>query len=445
MSDEPRRMRPILDGELARSALSCALAIARELRVRPCSDPTLAGGAAGQAILFAYLAVATGEPDFLDAAAARREQALDALEEVALAPGLYSGVAGIGWAIEHLRCIVPALSAGDSSDLLDEVDDALATAVQRWPAEAPYDLVSGLAGIGLYALERGPSGHALAGAVIERLVERARPTGAGRAFWTDPSLIDSAVREHFPGGYVDCGVAHGVPGAIAFLAGSLAANIDRARVEGLLADAVSWLLGVQRADDASRFPYTSEGASDLAPARTAWCYGDAGVAAVLALAARAMDLPTWERAAREIANAASRRALPATGVVDAALCHGASGLALIFARLGESWRDRELIAVARGWSEDILGRRREADGIRGIRCALAARTPVRARRSSRAAARTDVARRRTAADGGCRDRARAARGLDRHRAGLGSTTRNLAPRRLSRAWRAGVPARDEPR
>ena len=38
-----------------------------------------------------------------------------------------------------------------------------------------------------------------------------------------------------------------------------------------------------------------------APARSAWCYGDPGVAVALLLAARDVDEPGWELAATELA------------------------------------------------------------------------------------------------------------------------------------------------
>src|SRR5262245_40995354 len=67
----------------------------------------LAGGDAGLAILFAYLARA--EPArygaLADAARARIDAAYDRLAQVPARPGLWQGAAGVAWAGDHVRAL----------------------------------------------------------------------------------------------------------------------------------------------------------------------------------------------------------------------------------------------------------------------------------------------------------------------------------------------------
>jgi lantibiotic modifying enzyme len=56
-----------------------------------------------------------------------------------------------------------------------------------------------------------------------------------------------------------------------------------------------------------------------------------------------------------------------TGVVDAGLCHGASGLALTFARLFRATGEERLRDAAVRWFERTLALRRPGNGIAGFR------------------------------------------------------------------------------
>jgi hypothetical protein len=65
--------------------------------------PSLAEGAAGLAVLFAYRADARSGAE--DEAAAGRwlEQAINAVSDQPMKPSRYGGLAGVGWAAAHMR------------------------------------------------------------------------------------------------------------------------------------------------------------------------------------------------------------------------------------------------------------------------------------------------------------------------------------------------------
>ena len=193
----------------------------------------------------------------------------------------------------------------------------------------------------MYALERlpDPAAVAILDAVVERLDERARPLDGGLAWespWERRTL--SAERGRDPEGAYNVGVAHGVPGVAGLLAGALHAGAGAQRILPLLEGAVEWTLAQQRDEGAaSRFPYwMTPGVETSSDGRTAWCYGDAGVAAVLDNAGRVAGVPRWRAAARAVALEAAERTAEQAGVHDASLCHGSAGLAHIFGRLHES-------------------------------------------------------------------------------------------------------------
>ena len=90
---------------------------------------------------------------------------------------------------------------------------------------------------------------------------------------------------------------------------------------------------------ASVFPYGVGPQVSVRPARTAWCYGDPGIAAALLLAGRAMDEPAWEREALDLARTVARRPAGNCGVNDAGLCHGAAGLGHLLNRFYQATGD----------------------------------------------------------------------------------------------------------
>ena len=360
---------PLLDGENAERAAAAVTAIAEALAGSPVPAANrvspLAGGDAGIALFFAYLDRARPGAGWGDLAFERLERAIDDLAATPLGPSLYSGFTGVAWAAEHLQ---GAPSEEDGEDANADIDEALLAHLGPSPWRLDYDLISGLVGFGVYALERGPrrSAAACLERVVERLAETARPRPAGLAWHTPPELMLEASRSSFPEGSDNLGVAHGVPGAIALLARLHAAGVAPDRVRPLLAGAVDWLLAQKLpADGTSVYPFAVGEQVEVRPARTAWCYGDPGIAAALLVAARAAGEPAWEREARALALAVARRPAEQCGIQDAGRCHGAAGLAHLCNRLYQATGEPELAQAARRWFRQTLDDRKPGQGVGG--------------------------------------------------------------------------------
>src|SRR4029450_12216233 len=85
------------------------------------------------------------------------------------------------------------------------------------------------------------------------------------------------------------------------------------------------------------------------PARSAWCYGDPGIAAALLLAARGVGDAGWEQTAVALACRAAERPASDTGVVNANFCHGAAGLAHLYNRMYQATGEPTLGRAALYW------------------------------------------------------------------------------------------------
>jgi hypothetical protein len=342
-------------------------------------------GHAGLALLFGALDRHQPGQGWDRTAHRHLELAVRAAEALRRPPaGLFAGLAGIG--------LVAACLAGDGGRyrrLLAGVDRALVARVPELAgpsgrsgglAVRELDLISGLAGVGAYLLvRRAEAGPAAAlPVVLGRLAGLTGTDPEGPRWRTPPGLLGPDERARFPRGYLNCGLAHGIPGPLAVLALALRAGVDLPGLADAVDRAAGWL-AVHRADDvagpnwpnavplpgrraggvpaaggpvdgvalaggrvggvpaaggpvdgvpAAGHPAGPTGPLALAPARAAWCYGGPGVAAALRLAGDALG--DAGAGYRDLAAAALGAAVAKPdrerGTHSPTFCHGQAGL-----------------------------------------------------------------------------------------------------------------------
>lgn len=340
---------PILDGALADAARAAAREATTALLDVPADHASIP-----EALFWAY-AAGTFEED--RAIAARYDAAVESLfTELASGhgePWLFGGIVGRAWVVAHVS---------DNDEALAAFDERLRVSLPRIPA---YDLILGLVGAGVYYLERARQGaevEAALDAVVAALADRAEHTPEGVTWFTPPTLLPAWQRENHPDGYYNLGLAHGVPGAIAFLA----ANAARSPTARELAEGgLRWLSAqAQAGDPRGSYAAWTRVAAASSPARTAWCYGDPGVAAACWRAA--VDLGRDPEPWRELARASAQRPQELTSIFDPNLCHGATGLAHLCNRYYQASREPVFGDAARRWFERALVMRRPGEGIAGF-------------------------------------------------------------------------------
>lgn len=349
--------QPILHGDAARTARDTVVEIAAALaRDRDALGHDLASGAAGVALLFAYLAAVEHDAEHRAIAGALLAQAGERLATAPAPPSLFHGFAGVAWAAHHIGAL---LGDGDLADH-DEIDEAVLAWLGSTAVRAGgFDLVTGLVGLGVYALERRghPAADRCADRVVAQLAATAHRAAGGLVWWAAPDDLD----------HVDLGLAHGVPGVIALLARCAhLAGATGTTARELLPGAVAWLL-LQRRAEGTVFPsvtgvtgVTGDRSAGRPLARSGWCYGDAAVAFAI-LRASQVGERAWLDDALAIARRATLRPLAETRVRDATLCHGAAALGLIYQRLYDATGDPAIGAAAREWVLRILDYRIAGD------------------------------------------------------------------------------------
>jgi lantibiotic biosynthesis protein len=358
--------QPIASADTSREYWSTIADIERTLRERVDEehpDPSMANGAAGEAIFLAYLHAAGGSADAADRALEALDVSINALADRHLLPTLYAGFSGVGWVVAHLTREV---FEGDD-DLSLEIDNALRELLSDVNEKPPYELIGGLAGYGTYLVERlpNPGAATLLRRIID-LLDASRDSASGTWF-TNPDWLPDWQRELMPQGCYNLGVAHGIPGVIGLLAAAWRAGLGDARIPRLTEDAVRWLLTQRHLSmEGSIFPSHVSPDGEARPTRTAWCYGDLGIAAVLLSAAQSFDRADWQDEALAIARIAASRTFEETKTNDVGLCHGAIGLGHLFNRIHQATGANDMREAALTWYQHAFDMRHPGEGIAGF-------------------------------------------------------------------------------
>ncbi|KZN60391.1 lanthionine synthetase C family protein [Pseudoalteromonas luteoviolacea] len=325
----------------------------------------LLSGVAGQ-LLFLFNAYQfdqgmVDEAVFSDMLEALQEQLTDQSFE------LSNGLAGQAWVLEYFN---QADQEDYDPQLLDDVDELFAQALDHDPWPGEIEMVLGLSGYAPYAARRAKYSeqHKLYSTIVAGLESTATYFDNGHIAWSQPAEsvyrfdTDDKEKPEF-----NLGLAHGVPGMIAALLPAHNIPSLNARVTKLLSGACDWLIAHQNNSDNENERHSCYGscAGSDEHSRLGWCYGDLTIAMILARAGKALDRPSYVDHALEVALHACKRGAVDGYINDAGVCHGFVGLALIFNLLDELMPHPELKARSVFWLEYSLEKFRE-DGVKAF-------------------------------------------------------------------------------
>jgi hypothetical protein len=336
---EPRRgWEPVLDADDTRRARVRIAAITSRLAGAVGVPCDLADGHAGRAVLAATLDQAGIDHPLRAAGELRAARA--AAATTPLENGLWQGLGGIMWASAYL---------GAGPQTTRSADAHLLGVLERATASSEFDLIRGVVGIGVYALERldHEHGRRMLGLAVDHLAATIEPADQPLS-WRRPMRFDELPWEW------DTGMAHGVAGAIALLTRAAARGVHAEVANRLIDESVPRLIRLADPTGISAaFPsFTDPDAR--APRQIGWCRGDLGIATALHHAAVARRRDDWRDAVREVLHAAARITPERRPPRDSSLCHGSAGNGVIFHRHFQATGDPVYADAARAWYRHAL-------------------------------------------------------------------------------------------
>lgn len=347
----PESWSPSVTGELRQRVLELSKTVAGRFcqaeKIQPSlfapfSAASLGHGYSGIALALFYLGQLFPEQRWMTAAHTYLRLAAQATQEQAF-PGaaLFSGSSGLALVLSQF-----ARQDSHYQPVCQTVTQALARSISEkpWPrrnsgvAQNEYDTINGAAGITgcLLSLEQTDAriSEARDSALQYLLWLAGEDKERGRKHWfISPELGSKIYREKYPAGYVNLGLAHGIPGPLAALALAWTAGYRLPGMRAAIETLAAWIVE-QRVSDSWGINWpeaVSLGRQTARPqgAFAGWCYGAPGIARALWLAGEALEDAALRELAIESIEAVLRRPIAVRKVCSPTICHGLSGLLLI--------------------------------------------------------------------------------------------------------------------
>jgi hypothetical protein len=226
-----------------------------------------------------------------------------------------------------------------------------------------YDMVSGPAGIGAYLLLRQdvPGADAALSKILDRFLflSESQDNERLRFFIPPERLPTERHRVQHPHGAIDCGLAHGVPGPLAFLALASLSGIEYPHLQESIWRLAQWIVAQQCSDTWGINWPAAIGPGEREPVpflnRASWCYGSPGIARSLWLAGRALQNAHLQDIAIQAMETVGRRPVEAQGLISPILCHGVAGLLQVTLRFAQDTNRPHFMEMASAQVQQLLG------------------------------------------------------------------------------------------
>lgn len=319
---------------------SVAQALKNHIEVEP--DPGYMTGLAGQAIFLYSYARSCGLSRFENLGFLALERALGMINSGFTWPSFAAGLAGIRFTLHYLAS--RGYISGSDGSALDETDPYLNDFAAERFAQGDYDFLHGA--LGMYLPNSGQLPAADCQLLISSLRSLAITPAPGHLAWESKHPQTGAPE-------INLGLAHGIPSVLL----ALSQAGDDPEALWMLSQGVEYLLSCRMKDAAngSFFAHRMVGGRPDQPGRLAWCYGDPGIGTALWQIGLNSNRPDWQADAIGILHkAASRRDTAANRLMDACICHGTAGLALLFFKMALVSEHDEFLGAASHWTRATL-------------------------------------------------------------------------------------------
>ena len=280
------------------------------------------------------------------------------------------GVAGFGWALDHL--VQNDLLEADIDMLLSDLENILYDKMVEDLENEDYDFFHGAMGYAIYFLGRYKNTTSTDSKkryadylhyFIDKVVDFSINNEDGFRTWI--SIIDPKTKEKA----YNLSLSHGVTSILGFFTRLAEFDEFRKKCEPIMKDVIAYISSTEILEPVCFFPsYIHLDGTIPEANRLAWCYGDLGVGLQFWHAAKVLNDDTlYGRALEILRKTVERRSMDDTRVVDASICHGSFGIAHIFHKFFRELKDPIYESAAEFWLQDGLDRAFHKDGFAGYK------------------------------------------------------------------------------
>ena len=278
-----------------------------------------------------------------------------------------NGYSGIGWLVYYIRDV------GDIdinvSDIFKTINEPLINWSKTCLKKGNYDFFHGAIGCNQYfnKIEDINIKYKATVSLVNGLKDKSIQTDYNYK-WNFYNVKENRVEK----GKYNLGLSHGIPSILSTLidiSEDCDLNIDcNDLIKGTLNFVKSNSFDVSYGKNTSFFPHFYSPNSSHNRSRLAWCYGDLGVSCSLWKAGtylKNQDLLNYTIKTLEYNGL--KRDLAKNSIFDAGLCHGSSGVALIYNEFYKKTKNKTFKTAAEYWSNVTLSFAKHKNGIAGFK------------------------------------------------------------------------------
>ncbi|MDR1339524.1 MAG: lanthionine synthetase C family protein [Prevotellaceae bacterium] len=294
------------------------------------------------------------------------EQLLDRLSSGIRQHSYCDGLSGVLYLLLFLR--ENHFIDMDVSDAQPLLDSYLVTMMRHDMGKGYFDFMHGALGVGLYFLKRGDTVEYIR-ELIDFLYETAEKNRTKQTFKWKSSMMKNE-SEHVP--VYNLALSHGISSIIIFLSRVIKSGMTGDKITEMLTGAVNYVLLQQKDFSQYGFCFPSylpiDKSGSILRSRLAWCYGDLDVGIALLQAGKALHNTVWQGTGMSVLLQSTKRLdLVENFVIDAEICHGSAGIAMIFRRIFLETKRSEFAEATRYWLNQTLNFSRFEDGPAGYK------------------------------------------------------------------------------
>ncbi|RKN76896.1 lanthionine synthetase C family protein [Ulvibacterium marinum] len=335
------------------------------------NDIGVLSGLSGMALFCFYYAKYLDDDSFSDVGVEIISDCIKKINEGYSYPTYCTGIAGFGWAVQHLT--KEEFLSLDCDDLLGQFDEYLYTQMKSDLAVGYYDYLHGAIGQGHYFLSRYQNTEntdlklryrSYLDELIKTL-EKLSISNGKTLKWESTLDVKNGSRG------VNLGLSHGITSILNFAARLYKFDVFKESTRKIIIGSANYIFDVEdkRPENLSLFPFRVETDAPLEyNSRLAWCYGDLGIGLSLLYAANSLVDGSMKNHALEILNHTTKRKSPDdTQVKDAGFCHGSYGNAHIYQKLWENTKHESFKELVDFWIADGIQKAIYEDGHAGYK------------------------------------------------------------------------------